>query len=235
MTDVSIIITAHRERLYLPVTGKSAAEAIRQAQDELGITTETIVVLDNADQMTRDLARHCFADDARIIKSSAGDPGVARNLGLGEARGRFSTLLDGDDLWSRNWLTSAVRMGRERPDAVLHSHCNVVFGAESNVWWHINSEGSLFLPEYLEWANYWDAMSFAETALYQKMPFRANDLKQGFGHEDWHWNIVTTDAGIAHKPVEGTVHFKRRRSGSQMANANKSDAVPWPRHLRKTA
>lgn len=235
MTDVSIIITAHRERLYLPVSGKSAAEAAAYAQDKLGITTETIVVLDNPDDMTRDLARNYFPGDVRIIESSAGDPGAARNLGLSEAKGRFSTLLDGDDLWSRNWIASAVELGRQRPDAVLHSHCNVVFGGDSNVWWHIDSEGPLYLPEYLEWANYWDAMSFAETALYQRIPFRANDLKQGFGHEDWHWNIVTTDAGIAHKPVEGTVHFKRRRSGSQMANANKSDAVPWPRRLRETA
>ena len=83
-------------------------------------------------------------------------------------------------------------------------------------------------PDYLAWLNYWDAMSMAATAIYRRHPFRSNDLALGFGHEDWHWNRMTLAAGHAHRPVPGTMHFKRRRSGSQMARVAGADGVSWP-------
>jgi hypothetical protein len=39
---------------------------------------------------------------------------------------------------------------------------------------------------------------------------------------------VTLAAGIAHRPVPGTVHFKRRRENSQMAMCEKGDVVVYP-------
>lgn len=165
MTDISIIITAHREGLISGLTARSASEAIA----------------------------------------------VARK--------------DADDLWSANWLSEAWKLACARPDAVLHSHCNIVFGQERNIWWHIDSEGPLFDIDYLGWANYWDAMSFAATEIYRNAPFRANDLKRSFGHEDWHWNVHTIKAGTAHEPVPQTLHFKRRRAGLQVA---RNDATIWP-------
>ena len=63
-------------------------------------------------------------------------------------------------------------------------------------------------------------MAFAKTSIYRRYPFKKNDLQIGFGHEDWHWNSVTLAAGHAHKPVPETVHFKRRRQGSQSAKVS---------------
>lgn len=44
----------------------------------------------------------------------------------------------------------------------------------------------------------------------------------------WHWNVVTLRAGIPHRPVPETIHFKRRRTGSQMSLVVKNDAIIRP-------
>lgn len=229
--DLSVIVTGHREGVIAGATVRSAEAAIAHAVDALGIAVEVIVVLDRADAVTRAVLEPAFGAAARVLRTDEGDPGQARNAGIAAARGTLAAFLDADDLWSENWLTEACRLVERRPDCVAHSACNLVFGHESALWWHIDSEGPLFDPGYLDWANYWDALSLARTAIYRAHPFRRNDLKLGFGHEDWHWNAVTIAAGIAHKPAPQTMHFKRRRQGSQMSLVAQSGAVSWPLDL----
>lgn len=228
MPDISVIVTGHREGAIAGATARSAREAIDHATRAAGAGVEVILVLDRADAVTGSVLRSGLGSEARVLETDEGDPGQARNRGIEAARGRFATFLDGDDLWSHNWLEAAWKLAQDRPDAVIHSTCNLVFGKDSNIWWHVDSESAIYDPDYLHWANYWDAMSFAETGIYRRFPFRANDLKMGFGHEDWHWNCVTVAAGIAHKTAPGTMHFKRRRDHSQMAQVARSDAVIWP-------
>ncbi|MGQ3670840.1 glycosyltransferase family 2 protein [Xanthobacter sp. TB0136] len=225
--DISIILTAHREGLLAGVTGRSAQAAIQQAAHK-GLQCEVLVVLDRADDLTRQVLEQVFGTSAQYVVSDTGDPGQARNHGITQANGTCATFLDGDDLWSENWLVAAWEMCTQRPDAVLHSACNLVFGHRRMLFWHADSETSLCEPPYMNWLNYWDAMSFARTALYRTHPFKANDLGRGFGHEDWHWNAVTLAHGIAHKPVSGTVHFKRCRSGSQMSLVDAAHGIRWP-------
>ena len=61
-----------------------------------------------------------------------------------------------------------------------------------------------------------------------QFPYVKNDMKRRFGHEDWHWNEVTLSAGIAHRPVAGTVHFKRRRKASQSVLCETNDVTTHP-------
>ena len=230
MSDLSIILPLHREGLLLGPTIHSLAEAIATARDG-GVQTELIAVLDRADRLTEAVLHQALQDgalDARILRTDLGDPGQARNHGIGAAAGKVTALVDGDDLVSGNWLLDGWKAQMARPDVIWHSDCNMVFGSERLLWWHVDSEGPLFDPDYLAWLNYWDAMSLAATAIYRQHPFRANDLALGFGHEDWHWNRVTLAAGHSHRPVPGTMHFKRRRPGSQMAQVAGADGVCWP-------
>lgn len=226
--DISVILTAHREGVLAGATARSAILAMEHASKN-GLKSEVILVLDRASKPTDDVLVGALKGTAlTVIRCDEGDPGQARNTGVKAASSRYSTFLDGDDLWSENWLTEAHRLISMRADCIAHSACNMVFGMERNLWWHIDSEGDFFDPDYLSWSNYWDAMSFARTDIYRRFPFRANDLKLGFGHEDWHWNVMTIEAGVHHKPVPGTMHFKRRRKGSQMALVNQSGGVRWP-------
>lgn len=227
--DISVILTAHREGVLAGATANSARRSIAHVADQFGHRCEVVLVLDRANDATSSILENAFDGlPLTILNTDEGDPGLARNKGIEVARGLCSTFLDGDDLWSTNWLTEASRLVDRRPDCVVQSACNMIFGMERNLWWHVDSEGPLFDPDYLDWGNYWDAMTFARTTIYEAHPFVKNDLKLGFGHEDWHWNAVTIAAGIPHKPASGTMHFKRRRVGSQMAIVERSGSVRRP-------
>lgn len=232
--DVSIILTAHREGVIAGVTARSAQAAMRHAE-AAGLTHETIVVLDRADALTGATLREALQDGARYLETDEGDPGLARNRGIACAEGLCATFLDGDDLWSENWLTESWKLLADRPNAVGHSACNLVFGMRRCLWWHVDSDSPLCDRDYLSWMNYWDAMTFARTDLYRRYPFKANDLTRGFGHEDWHWNAWTLADGIRHMPVPTTLHFKRARPGSQMHRVDSIGGVRWPLNLPDAA
>lgn len=225
--DISVIITAHREGVLAGITGRSAQAAIAQAA-AAGLVCETILVLDRADALTRQVLGDLFGASARLLETDEGDPGQARNRGIEVANGTCATFLDGDDLWSENWLVEAWKMSLLRPDAILQSACNMAFGMKRLLFWHVDSETAMCDHSYLDWLNYWDALTFARTEIYRQFPFRQNDLRLGFGHEDWHWNAVTIAAGIPHKPVPETMHFKRARQGSQMSRVDSVGGVRWP-------
>jgi len=228
---ISAVVTAHREGPIAGPTIRSAMAAVENAREELGLSIELIVVLDRADSTTRTIFEGALNGTATFARTDLGDPGQARNHAVSMAKGELVTFLDGDDLWSKNWLTEGWRFCEERPDAVGHCACIVAFGEVRGLWWHIDSESGLYEPDHLLWGNYWDAMAIARTDIYRRHPFRPNDLKRGFGHEDWHWNCMTIDDGIPHKPVPRTIHFKRRRAGSQMSLVEKSDSTVWPSHF----
>lgn len=225
--DVSVIMTAHNEGLLAGPAVHSAQAALKAA-DGAGVSCEVIVVLDRADALTGEVVRAAFGERARFLETDEGDPGQARNQGIGIASGRFATFLDGDDLWSENWLTACYSCARVRPDAIWHCACIHRFGGDRHLYWHIDSETGLFDPDYLDWSNYWDAMSFALTDTYRAFPFRKNALAEGFGHEDWHWNRWTIASGRPHKPVPETIHFKRARQNSQMSRVEQAHGVAWP-------
>lgn len=227
MTDVSIVINAHREGLLAGPSIGSMMEA-RSHAEALGLKTEVIAVLDRSDRLTSTVFAEASVRGMRIVETDYGDPGLARNRGADEATGRYIAYLDADDLWSFNWISEAHRFVEAHDGPVIaHSEVNIVFGETSNIWVHADSASEGFDASYLAIGNYWDAMCFTLRETMLTHPFKANDLKGGYGHEDWHFNCVTLLAGIHHRPVPDTVHMKRRRAGSQMARCSQNDVVPW--------
>lgn len=227
MTQLTAIINGHREGVIAGVTARNALAAIALAEQQ-GIKTELLVILDRADDLTKEALRTGLGNRAIYHETEFGDVGNARAFGTQQAKGEFCTFLDGDDLWSLNWLTEGYAAARKRPDAIHHSHCNVVFGMERNLWWHMDSEGPFYEPDYMSWQNYWDSLSFVATDIHRRYPYCPSDSQSGFAYEDWHWNIITLKHGIAHKPVPGTIHFKRRRRGSLMSVMARNDGVAKP-------
>lgn len=226
--DITVAITAHREGPIAGPTIRSAIRAIAQAKHSLNLRLELYVILDRADELTTSTFKEALVDGATIFETDFGDPGQARNFAAREANGTIISFLDGDDLWSSNWLEEGWRFCQSESNAIGHCACILTFGEIHGLWWHIDSSGGFFRPNHLIWTNYWDAMTIGRTELYREIPFRANDLKRGFGHEDWHWNCASIARGVAHKPVPNTIHFKRRRSGSQMSLVENSDSTVWP-------
>jgi glycosyltransferase involved in cell wall biosynthesis len=224
--DITAVLIAHAEGVLSGPSLVSFDQAIMAAQ-QAGLSVEGLIVLDRPNAATREQFAG-IESRYNVLLTDCGDPGLARNAAVAQARGAFVGFLDGDDLWSRNWLTAAHQYCALEPETMIaHSEINITFGQERQMWWHVDSRNPDFDPEYLKIGNYWDAMSFAAWEIYARYPFVANNIRIGFGHEDWHWNCVTLDAGIDHRPVQGTVHFKRRRPGSQMQLCEDVGAVPW--------
>lgn len=222
--DITAIMTCHAEGILSGPALASFQQAINHARAH-GISVEPLVVIDRPTQATTWQFSNP-PDGLQVLKTDLGDPGLARNAGTKIAKGRFVSFLDGDDLWCQDWLTAAYMfcLPHDGP-VVAHSECNIVFGEVRLVWWHTDSRDSSFDADYLRLGNYWDAMSFCERDILLKYPFIVNNLAAGLGHEDWLWNCETLAAGIDHRPVPGTVHFKRRRKGSQMALCDAAGAV----------
>ena len=235
MTEVSAIITGHREGVLAGPTLRNLMEATN-ALHAAGVETEIVAVLDRTNDATRAMfhALHASPLPVRQVLCDFGDPALSRNAGVQASHGRFIAFLDADDLWGVGWLSAALQYCLTAEAATIaHSEVNLVFGELGQLWWHMDSQAPGFDVSYLAVGNYWDAMSFAHRSVYERFPFKANDLRSGYGHEDWHWNCETLAAGIAHRPVPQTMHFKRRRRVSQMSACTQHDVVPWPTTLQR--
>ncbi len=230
--DITAVITAHREGLLAAPSIKSFSCAVANARNT-GLTVETLFVLDRPDDVTRAIFEETSEIAGRIVIGDGGDPASTRNLAVQEANGQYIAFLDGDDLWGSNWLREAHAFCEDAvKETIAHSEVNFVFGDQRLLWWHVDSEARTFDPGYLRIGNYWDALIFAKRDILLKYPYVCNDLKAGYGHEDWHWNCVTLAAGIAHRPVPGTIHMKRKRLGSQMAKCAENDVVVRPTEIQ---
>jgi hypothetical protein len=226
--DISVALTCHREGLLAGLSVKSALRCMQEAR-KIDLSCELLIILDRSDSLTKATIEMALgSESALVLETQFGDPGLARNQASGACQGKYLSYLDADDLWSYNWLTSAWFMLQKYPDIIAHSQCNIVFGDRNDVWWHLDSESVDFDPDYLALANYWDSLSFSQSEMYRRFPFRANNFEQGFGHEDWLWNHHTLMAGLAHRPVINTIHFKRARGSSQMSKVHDHGNLTWP-------
>ena len=229
MIDISAVMTCHSEGLLMGPSISSLKEAIVEAM-EVGLSVEIIIILDNASALTKsifeDLERHKFRVPCTVYHTKLGDPGMARNYGVKKGKGEYVAFLDADDLWSYNWLVNAHQKALSmKDDVILHSSMNIIFGNSQNIWVHTDSTDRSFDVDYFLISNYWDRLAFAKRDIYKKIPFVENEIKEGFGHEDWHWNCLTLGEGIHHCAVPETIHFKRARDGSQMAVCHEADVV----------
>lgn len=225
MTKVTAIMTAHDEGLLTGVSIASFREACDHARSN-GIVVEAIFIIDRGNQLTKDVIRHGAGPDIQIFETDFGDVSSARNFAVARASGEFVTFLDGDDLWSFNWLTESTRFCLAQPKRIVaHSEANVIFSGAENIWFHADSEAPDFDPMYMTINNYWDAMCFTWRDVFQQHPIHKNELADGYGYEDWHWNCLTLLDGIPHRPVPDTLHFKRRRIGSLLGRSSERDVV----------
>lgn len=227
MSDVSAILTAHAEGPLAAISFRSLLDATELARRQ-GLDVEVLVVLDNPDPATLEVFADAEQHGGRVLQVSHADQGLVRNHAVEVARGDFVAFLDGDDLWSENWLVEAHRMCTTDPGRVIaHPEVNWFFGQSPWIYF-LPDQTSGFDPSLMRVANPWDALCMAPAVAYATVPFSERAIADGYAFEDWHWSLETFAAGYVHRVAPGTIHFKRRREGSQFSHARGNRSLTRP-------
>ncbi|WP_310963480.1 glycosyltransferase family A protein [Nocardioides terrisoli] len=225
--DVTAIMLAHAEGPMAGPAFHSLLDAVAHAR-EAGLIVETLVLLDNPDAATAEAFGAAERYGVRVEQVSYGDHPLVRNHAAAQVSRGYIAFLDGDDLWGENWLVEAHRLCETDPGRVIaHPEVN---------WYFDQSTYLYFLPDqtdpefdvysYIRVANPWDALCMAPVAAYQDIAHIKRSLAEGFAFDDWHWNMETLVAGYVHRVAPDTIHFKRRRAGSQFAAASANKSLP---------
>lgn len=233
MYDITAVLNLHHEGLAALASLRSLDDAARQAEDK-GTRVERLVVADRPDAATLDILDFAHHAGFRSVRVDFGDLGQARNAAVREAAGDHIAFLDGDDLWSANWLdaahTAAVADGRM---TAWHPECSVYFGSEvtSRISRHPDMTEDVYVWSRLAIENMWTALVFAPRELLASLQYQPTLLRSGQGYEDWTWNISVVEAGGYHRIVPGTVHLIRSNPHSLVRNTAQAGALPVPGHL----
>lgn len=223
---LSVVITAHQERLLVVPTLRSVAEAAAMAD----VDSELVIVLDNADAQTEALvdefSRSTVWTDVRITRHSHGDSGSARNSGVQASRGRYIAIIDGDDLVSANYFKVALEVLDSSPDVIVHPELIVSFGARDLIWKISATDTDELNYRLLLEHNLWPSSHVASRQVLASNPYNILPPENGFGPEDWVWNIYTSAAHIKHVPARGTVFFYRVKASSGVNSQHAFSILP---------
>lgn len=209
--DVTAVINLHREGQMCFASIRSLLLTAQRAR-ATGLSVECLAILDNADDETKEVAELFRRDGLQIIETSVKDLGLARNAAVDEARGRYISFLDGDDLWDEMWLHRSVEqliaMGTE--DAVAHPELVFCFGGSNEIFVHTDTRNRDCQLEAMRVTNLWTALSTAHSSVFRRFPYEKNEITLGWGYEDWNWNSRTISHGVAHIAIRGGFHFVRK-------------------------
>lgn len=226
--ELSIIITAHDEGLLAHKTMLS----IFRALENVKVKYEIIVHIDRG---TSDTIKYFqrYAKDKRfkIVRNSFGDSGESRNAAVKVARGKYVLFRDADDLVSSNYIAAVLKVLR------AHKSDNVVVGFQYCLsFWDCTGQFTLQeLPnsttreenaKLLFGVNPWGSSLAGAKKIFLKHRYIATC--DGFGHEDYAFNISLMADNILYRSAPGTVLFYRRKPNSLiMQNSSKCVTQPY--------
>jgi len=211
LLHASAIINIHREGPLLVPTLRSLDLAKRLAV-EAGYALEVIVIADNADAQTVEIAEGFGDLIDRIIPATFGDLGASREFGIAEAAHDWVFLHDGDDLFSSNWYLQFFEMaarGEIDERTVYHTALFARFGNEQNIRQMIDSWDSRFHPLFLTTEWYYSNKSVLNRKLFAEIPMPYNNKRTGIGNEDWTWSCHSIHKQIRHSFLPETICFYR--------------------------
>ena len=204
---VSVVIPTFNHAAFLPA-------AIKSALDQDFADLEIIVVDDGSTDETRAIAAG-YGDRVQYLWQENAGLSAARNAGIRAARGQFVALLDADDVWLPDFLSTV--MGRWRDDPGL--------GAVYTGFYSIDQEGHRLpqvststVPAEELYDRLLDGEFFVPSAVvtrrdcFDRVGFFDEALR---GSEDWDmWLRVSREYRMAGLPLP-LVHY--RIHGSNMS------------------
>lgn len=243
--DISAVIIFHRERFLVNASLDSFKLCCEDARKR-GMELQPIVMLDRPDDLTKSLvlSRADVANNFQIV--DFGDLGLTRNEAVKLSQGQYITFFDGDDLWGKEWIWRAFNFMQENSNGneILHPEVIYYFSADDYLkqsrddrpsdgltgyyFLHKDSTSMEFNSRDLVLNNYWTANSFSSKSVYEANPYLAVDRSNGFGVEDWTWNVATCSRGLNHRVVPGTVHCIRLKNEGSLGKENMAEGLLPP-------
>lgn len=211
---LTVLISAHNEDLVAVKTLKSVKRSL-QKLDNAGISYEVICTIDSPTPETKALFDNQKIIIAKNIFINKGDLSANRMVGINAAHGKYIAIIDADDLCSENWFIDGLNLCKKIPNVVVHTENSISFGAANILWKKTNSKSISTEAIYNIQGNRWDSAVVAPAQLMQKYGYLPN--MDGFGSEDWDFNMRTLNDGVKHMVAPKTILFVRRReNGSEM-------------------
>lgn len=230
LLDLTVVVNCHREDELLRPTLNSIHESISFALSR-GITCELLLIADNPSLVTsleceRWRQRQDLKYPVSLHLTKLGNPGAARNIATNLVSSKYLGFCDGDDLVSENYFFECLTSLELKDEpSIAHPEFLMSFGDWSGIW-HISPEGINQSYRDLVSENLWCSSSVALTEIYQQVPYEPLTSEQGYGPEDWHWNIKTTERGFHHFSVKDTCFFYRKRNNGGVNNTHKNSLLP---------
>jgi glycosyltransferase involved in cell wall biosynthesis len=216
MKKTLVCLTAHQEGDLL----RDAYESVRAASLPIAFLQglRVIVLEDNPNEKTRSVAKSLGCE---VIEVDHKDVGPARNwvMETFAAEFDFIVFLDGDDMWSGDFLANAIfRASSASSRVIVSPNYRVQFWGKGRVrslpFWQ-PSVPEKYRERVLEInraTNLWGSTFLISSEAAKSLRFRAE--KDGYGFEDWWFSVDSLEAGVERVTAKG-IHFYRQRFGSR--------------------
>lgn len=223
---LSIIITAHNEGIYLHKSVLSIERALELIPEK---KYEIILSLDNPDSETIRVANSLKKNKNIVIfKSSFGNPADNRNFAISKANGKFITLLDGDDLISREWFKNGLDTLKKNKGAIVRPEIHAMFGSYMNslvVWKMRNSSNKDIDAIQMSYWNIWTLPLISETKTVKSILFKRP--VDGFGFEDYLFNCEAIAKNIPIIIAPRTTFFYRQRPNVSVSTKHMNTVLDY--------
>lgn len=217
--EITVVINVHQEPT------KWLERCLASITKQIDAPSFEVIIV--ADRPSKEVLHWAAGQpEATFIHVDNGDLGLSRNDAVKQASGRYVAFMDGDDLAGCKWLRQAYdycRSFREtspsdkQEDVVVHTEQMVMFQAENFMHRCVGDDSPEFDARDLDAWNLWSALAFAPKSVFERFPYEA--AKDGWGYEDFHFNVRTLGAGIAHRVAPGSMHAIRiKRDNTSLAH-----------------
>lgn len=211
--DVTVNVTAHKEGYYLFRTLKSVV-AMCDVAEEAGISILIQIHLDKPDLLTENIANEFIEknENSKSYLNQFGDPSASRNFLIENTKTKYTLFVDGDDLFTENFIKSGYRVAEDFKQPCVVSAEDIVKFDESVDLCIFREEATTDKPGIKSAVfemNLFISQNFVSTEIFKDCKYEPN--KGNYGFEDWHWNTKVLSRGYEFLVAKDTVFFYRQK------------------------
>ncbi|MCA9346812.1 glycosyltransferase family 2 protein, partial [Candidatus Saccharibacteria bacterium] len=229
---VSINITCHTEGLLLHKTLRSIDAMCKVFSNQYNEKYEVNITLDIPDEETKRVSSAFHSDyfKPNVYIVDFGDLALCRNFLIDKSSGKYCMFIDGDDLFSESYMSSAYALAlSSREECVYSPEYLVSFGQHDYIVKKLDFNSRDFYVINCFETNYFISQSFAPKKIFQEIQYRQN--KDGHGMEDWDWNNTAIARGYKFYNVPDSIFFYRRKKQSMITEQVAKKAALRPNEL----